>query len=291
MPLLTGREELDVTEPESVEVSSDQQEESQAISATTDETVDESKQGPIPFKVHKTALDNARQKVREELEGQYGYLSGREQTEVLSALNLYDFYLKDPEGLATYLASQTPNLRQKFFQQPEQQKDDEYPKPVLDNYTGQYYYSKAQLDEIRKLDEKKYQQLLDQKLAPVQQKLTAWEQEQQQRAQANQDIEEYAATLPAFDELLDEIIKEMNKDKRLTVPGAWRRVYERDYLPKLKSGERENTMETLRKKAQANTETRPSKSADGESRTKYSASGAKRHFEKILADLDKQQNR
>jgi hypothetical protein len=282
----------EVVEPESTESSVTQQAEEQAVVATDDsdvegwEAIDPATPGPSA-RDHAKAVANARRKAQEETEARYSAFRDMDPGEASVAWQLYQYQRQDPVGYAHYIASQTPALREKLVAQtPAPQGDPELPKPVLDNYTGQYFYSQADLDKILSHKEQKLRQELEQTVTPLKQKIDQWDTEAQGRQRASQEIENYARDLPAFDDLLPAIVKEMEHDKRLTIPGAWRRVYERDHLPKLKTGERENTMDTLKKKAMANTEGRPSKLSEATT-TKHHSSRAKQGFENILTDLER----
>lgn len=220
---------------------------------------EEQEQGPIPFKVHKTALDNARSKAAEEATAPYAYLQGRDPNDVYQALQNQDHQRNNPEEYAD-------NMRRLYGVTPTQptQGDNGYPKGHLDQYTGQYFYSQADLQNIRELDKKTIRDEFQKELAPLKQFQEQQSKVQQEQTKANQDIEQWAQTLPAFDELLEGIMKRMKADGRLSVPGAWRKEYDENYLPKLKQQDRNTTMGALKKKAQAGSESRPSKST-GES--------------------------
>lgn len=285
--------ESDVVEPESTDQDTLQPDDEVLSARETpadegDGDVDQAS-GPIPLDRHKKILSNLRRKVEEEVLAKFSYVRDRDPQDVIAALQAHEFQKSDPEGYATAVISRHPELRNRLFSSPVQPSESNYPKPVLDQYTGQYYYSADQLKQIRDLDNQAMSKAIQDANAPVIQWIRQRHEEDQERRASNQRIEEWAASLPEFDNLLEGITKEMDKDSRLTVPGAWRRVYERDYLPKLKSKDRETTLSELQTKARANGEMKPSQSrGETQNKRKYS-SNTKKAFTQIFEELDAEQ--
>lgn len=247
----------EVVEPESTETAetSEQQEPLATVGS------EEEAQGPIPFTAHKQALENARTKALEEAESRYSFLGGRDANEILAALQHYDYLSQDQDGYTTYLASRNPKFRSKLFGE-EKQQEDEYPKPVLDNYTGQYYYSQDALKKINDINEKKFNARLEEALKPLQERFQQSDVQYQQTQLVNNHIETLAATLPFFDEYLEEIVLEMGKDARLSAEGAYKRVWDTKIQPTIKRQEKAATVDALKKKARASSEARPIKGND-----------------------------
>jgi len=285
--------EPEVVAPEATESAEVQPSADQAVSARTDseavegwEQIDPTTPGPTA-RDHAKAVANARQKVREEFEQQYGWASGLDPQAVQAALTDYNYRQHDLPGYVTALASQVPQLRERLLGQATADvptKGPEYPQPKLDNYTGQYFYSQADLEKIRELDRQEYGRALDERLKPFEERFQHADQQTQQQRQTQAQIDEYEQTLEGFRELEPAIVREMSADRRLSMLGAYRRVFKQEYLPKLRSGERDTTMKTLRTKAAAQSELGPSKSHDTKS-VRHRASNAKRGFEKVFAEL------
>ena len=188
-------------------------------------------------------------------------------------------------------ASRVPTLRERLLatQQVAQANGNvqipERPEGVIDNYTGNRYYSKADLDRIDELNEQKFNARLDERLKPFEQHQQTQDDQSKESQRVFDQLQEYNETLSGFKDNREIIASEMQKDGRLNALGAYKRVYERDILPKLRSGERETTLKSLQTKAVAQNETRPNKSADSEGRQLHRASQAKKGFQQIFDQI------
>lgn len=212
---------------------------------------DASKQGPIPFAVHKTALENARTKAAEETQ-QRLLQEWRSQVEpVLPHLNAItqDAQHGTIDGLASLIAAyaenpQTaPQLRSYFGRmlsqqrQPAQAPTDTRPEPDLQTPDGALVYSNERLQQLMAWERKQLQQELAQQIKPLQD--MRQQQETQQRIAQQRDAALQWATsqLQEFRSDPDFVTHEKAVKERMaanpswSLDRAWQQVYRDVVVP------------------------------------------------------------
>lgn len=172
--------------------------------------------------------------------------------EVSQATQLYRWFDQDPVGAYQYLtglmerqghiqkpqAPSAPAHRDRFTAQ------DGRPLPdVIIQETGQRFYSAEQSEKLVEWANGK----LNERLTAIE----ARGQSTQAREDARNAIAEAERTWPHFTDFAEDIFKELNRDKRLSLEGAYRRVV----IPKIKQKEREAVVAEMRTKGQAGTGT------------------------------------
>lgn len=180
------------------------------------------------------------------------WAEGYEKEEVGSAVNLYRWLDTDPEGAYQYLTglmqrggylkpSGTGNGNGNGHQhtQPHTGADGRPQPDIVIQETGQRFYS---ADQAERLLDWKLQQL-DARFKPLEGNLM----QSQSRAEANAQIAQAERELPHFSEHAEEIYKELQKDRRLSLEGAWRRVV----YPKMRQIERAAVIDEMKTKGQA----------------------------------------
>lgn len=200
-------------------------------------------QGPVPYERFS------------EVNTKYNNLSwaeqyDRQQTE--EAHRLYSWLDTDPQGAYEYLTGLMK--RQGYLPEPQRppsangqqpqglQGSDGRPLPdILIQETGQRLYSAEQAEKL--LDWK--MQSLDSRFKP----LEGMHSSQQARAEAQSMIADAERNWPHFSDHAELIFKELQKDRRLSLEGAYRRVV----VPELKKLERQAVMQELRDKGNAGT--------------------------------------
>lgn len=146
-------------------------------------------QGPIPFTRHKSALENARQKAREEAEAQFAWAKGLSQQEVQDALHWRSQYQQDP--LAFYKRfGQELEAHPHFGPQLKAPADYTPPKPTLRSEDGQLVYNAEQLQQILDHQAQVMEAKAAEQFQAIQsqvQSLTTAEQQRQQWQQAQSE--------------------------------------------------------------------------------------------------------
>ena len=223
-------------------------------SATTD---DDDKKGPIPFKSHKQALENARLKTEQEVTQR---LTQEWETQVKPVLPYaqaitHDVQTGSVNGLAQVIEGYAqhpvlgPQVRSMFGRLLAQQKTppppqpsadaDPRPEPDFQTADGATFYSAKQQQALDEWNGRQWQKKLDEKVQPFQQ-----QQEQQQlealRQQvvtkewhaAAQAIEELRTSDPDFKPHEADVKKRMLENPRLSLDRAWAMVYRDVVTPK-----------------------------------------------------------
>lgn len=215
-----------------------------ATTAPAGDGLTEGAQGPIPFTVHKTALENARTKeadrVRAEVQAQYGWAAGVDRSTAEAGMQIGRMFQQDRPGfirqvLAEAMADQTlaPMVRSEAARvlgsrRQEAPADLSPDIPVMDaqgNMVAQTY-SATRVQQI-------VQQALEQALQPLQQDYQQRQQRDQQVAYAQQlesttqDIWSDVSSLPGFADHKDEIAKVFAAtpgDPGRALRAAWKQV-------------------------------------------------------------------
>lgn len=246
-------------------------------------STDPANTGPIPFTVHKTALDNARSKAVEEYRQQYGWAEQVHRDDLQSAIGLAQRYQGDPIGFLRELVVEVSNhpehgarLRQLNeqalgqHQQQQQAQQSGFPQAdvqIMDaNGVAGETYSAPLMQQI-------VQQAVQQAVAQVQQEfapVTETYRTMQQReavAVAQAQAQEFAgstmqdaSTWPGMDDKANRLavaerIKAMQltsddpRDLQLALSRAWRDTV----LPKMQAAERQAVVRDIHSRASAAT--------------------------------------
>jgi len=176
--------------------------------------------------------------------------------EVSQATQLYRWFDTDPLGAYEYLTSTLRRngvLRDAEGQGQAQSRGNghaqpNYPvdangRPLPDRYiqeTGDRLYSAEQTQRLVDWNMQRFEQ----RIAPLEASATST----QARADAQRQLQE-AETWPYFGDHAEDIFKELQRDKRLSLEGAYRRVV----VPKIKQAEREAVIKEMQTKGQAST--------------------------------------
>lgn len=189
----------------------------------------------------------------DEVNKKYGALSWAESYDkdtVEQATRLYQWFDQDPQGAYEYLtglmkrqghlpatAAQPPARTQPTFRA-----DPNTGRPLPDRFiqeTGEQLYSGEQTSRL--IDWAV--QRLEDRLKP----LEAASQGYQARSEAQQHIAEAEANWPFFKEHVEAIFSELNKDRRLSLEGAYRRVV----VPKIRTLERDAVLKEMQTRSTA----------------------------------------
>lgn len=231
------------------------------------------KTGPIPFDVHKTALDNARTKARAEVEAELGWAKTVDRAQVEEAARIGHMYQTDKPAyirqvLAEALADQelAPLVRSEAARvlgsrPKEQTQTDELAAdiPVVDENgrVVSHSFSADRVKQLLKQERESLKQELLGEIAPLKQReAVAKQQEHQRQEQAHiektvQTVYEQATSdLPMFKEHEAEISKafaDIPGDPGTALYRAWAKVV----LPKLEANNQSKTLDELKTKAAA----------------------------------------
>jgi hypothetical protein len=234
------------------------------------------KEGPIPFTVHKTALENARTKEREsvlqqvqaELEPIKPMLPVAQaiaqdvQTGTLDGLNqLLNEYAQHPilgQQLKSMLGRMLNKARTQ--QQPQAQPDPE-PEADLQTADGALVYSAQQLAKREQWLTRQWQRQMEQQIAPFKQlteRVQKAEQIQQQRTEAHSRASqwlEHWSKQPHFTEHKSEIAKaqaeffQQGHDTQTALGLAYAKVVQEVVLPKLQQQQQQQLVTSAMAKA------------------------------------------
>jgi len=210
-------------------------------------------QGPLPFQRHKEILESTRKKYEDEL----GWARNYEREQVTNAQNLWNWADRDPIGFYRWFESQikmNPDYRDHLTpaQEQAQQAPPETPQlPQADLVTndGERVFSAGQAESLVRYYVEQLRQEFLGKVEPVAQQFQQQQREMQATTEARKELAE-AETWPYFDDFAEDIYHAMNKDRRLSLDGAYRRVV----LPRIRQIERQSVLSELNKKTGASTE-------------------------------------
>lgn len=196
-----------------------------------------------------------------EVNTKYGALSwaeGLDKDRVDQASRLYDWFDQDPEGAYEYLTGLMKRQNRLPAAAAAPAAPRNYPadqstgRPLPDRIiseTGEQLYSAQQTGRLIDWAMER----LEQRLKPLE-SLTG---NFQARSEAQQAIAEAEASWPYFKDHVEAIFTELNKDKRLSLEGAYRRVV----MPKIRQLERETVLTEMRTRSNASTTNPASASA------------------------------
>jgi hypothetical protein len=203
-------------------------------------------------------VDYARFKEVNDKYAKLTWAESHDQNEVDQATRLYRWFDTDPEGAYEYLTGVM--RRQGHLKAPAQPAsqvpqgadprlfDRNTGKPLPDiiiQETGQRLYS---ADQQEKLNEW-YENRIDTRLKPLEERTQATLADQQARQNARAEIQDAERNWPHFNDFAEAIFGELQKDRRLSLEGAYRRVV----VPKIKELERTAVIQEVRGKANAGT--------------------------------------
>lgn len=172
--------------------------------------------------------------------------------EVNQGVSLHRWFNTDPQGAYEYVTGlmkrhgviQEPQTRQSSTGQADKFTDPKTGRPLPDiiiQETGQRFYSAEQSDKLVEWTENR----LDQRLKQLEGQNTATSAQQE----ARQILNEAQRTWPGFSDFAEDIFKEMQRDRRITLETAYRRIA----VPKLRQVERAALMKETQERAQAGT--------------------------------------
>ena len=196
--------------------------------------------GPVPY--DRFEQINAKYK-------QLQWAESIDQDQVRQHRAFFEWLDRDPRGAHNYITDYL--TRQGILQQqqgPPAAKDSRPQPDVIVPETGQKFYSAEAAEQLAKWQAT---QLLNERMGPVEQQLqslSATHSQQQARAHAASLVAE-ARTWPHYETHEAQILQEMEKDRRLSLEGAYRRVV----MPKLRTLEREAIVKELNDKRGAAT--------------------------------------
>lgn len=236
--------------------------------AATDDTTTPpvtEQQGPIPFKVHHTALENARQKAIEEYKAKVGWAESVNREHVEQMQRMGQLYATDPKAfvrqflsegtadpeLAAIIREETARLHQR--REPQAELADK-PIPIV----GENNEVIGTLQDV-------VERMLAKRIDPLQQDLDTRRQREthdaEQRevealiAEETSNIRESVFTLPEFEahkpEVLAKAREYVDANKRISVEAALHRAYNAIVLPKLAKTERAKVLGDLQSKPAA----------------------------------------
>ncbi len=249
------------------------------------------KEGPIPFPVHKTALENARLKTEQEVTER---LTNEWRTQVQPVMQAVqaisnDLHTGSIEGLAQLIAEyeQHPQLGQqvkalwgrKLSQQrgassPLPPQDANAPEPEADyEMNGTPFYSAPRLKEWQQWNAQQLESRLQQQIQPLAKREKDREHAETLRTMQQTAHQKASAQLAQFESDPDfvahaPLVKErMAADKRLSLDAAWHQVYRDVVVPKIKQQTQDSFLQQARKKSAGST-TDPAASAPAPFRPK-----------------------
>ena len=208
---------------------------------TSDQSVAAGQQpGPVPYTRFKEINDGY---------GKVKWAESYDPSLVEQQHRFFQWLDSDPEGAYNYLSdylTRAGALKPKNGQS--QPAKPERPQPLVVPETGQRFYTAEATEQIV---QQALQQAMEEKLGPLQSRLQEFDQERtlgQARAQARAQIVE-AETWPYYKDHEGAILTAMEKDKRLSLEGAYRRVV----LPQIRTLERQAVLAEMNQKPAATT--------------------------------------
>lgn len=236
-----------------------------AVTTTAATSTDPVRTGPIPFDVHKTALDNARTKAVEEYRQQYGWAEQINRDELLEFARTVQQSKDDPiayvQNLIAHLqtdAKYGPELRSiaaRALQQGRGQSSQAGPYPVIELADG----TQVDLNALKT----QWTTEIEAKFAPAMSAAAKLEQ-----AERKQEADAFATgflkdvrTLPSFTTVEPQIKAELAGlirsgkvgDHPAELENAVRSLYLKHALPKLQTTERSAVLNDITQKAGVNT--------------------------------------
>jgi hypothetical protein len=237
--------------------------------------------GPIPFDVHKTALDNARTKAVEEWKQKYGWAEQVNQQDLQEAIRIAQLSTRDPLAYAQELINDLqqhpthgPQLRSmaaralaqaRGRRQAEQEPQPDLPIQLEDGRVVHLYSAEQQAKREAYL-QKQWMQGVQQELQPLKQ---THEHLQAQRAELakQQEITNYVSatyqdvqTWPGMESdanrkaVAEELGRAtVNSDDPREVSLALNAAYRKVVLPTLQRTERQSVLDTIKQQANAST--------------------------------------
>lgn len=207
---------------------------------------DQPSPGPVDYNRFKEVNDRAQKTSWAE---QY------DPDEVTQATQLYRWFDRDPQGAYEYLTGimkrsgvikdapvSPPSGRSDSLTEPQTGR----PLPdILIQETGQRLYSAEQAQRLMEWTE----QRIDSRLKPLEERTAATQAETQARNDARSQIQDAEKNWPSFNDFAEDIFTELQKDRRLSLEGAYRRVV----VPKIRQQERAAVIQEMRGKGNAGT--------------------------------------
>lgn len=201
-------------------------------------TVTDSK-GPVPYERF------------EDINTRYNSLKWAEEHDpdrVRQQAQFFQWLDRDPEGAFQYMESYLQRvgaLKPRNDHGHATPNNDGRPQPdIVVPETGQKFYSAEAAEKLA-------QWAAEQRIKPIEERLGSFEADRQRshaQAQAAQLLAE-AETWPHYKEHESAILKEMERDHRLSLEGAYRRVV----MPKIRELERQSLLAEIHQKSQATT--------------------------------------
>lgn len=238
---------------------------------------DETKKGPIPFDVHKQALENARLKAAEEAKQQ---LLQEYQQQVQPVLTVAQAIARDVQSgtidglnqlMEEYAAHPTlgPQLKSWFGRMLSQQRtqgpampsaqDDPRPEADLQTSTGELVYSAKQQQALDDWRDRQWQRKLQETIHPLEQTRKQQEQaravyalQQQALQTATQTLAEFRAD-PDFVAHEAEVRARMEANPKLSLDRAWHAVYREVVEPKKVAQQQQQWVQQAVKKSTGST--------------------------------------
>ena len=234
-------------------------------------------QGPIPFNRHKSALENARAKAREEAQAewdqQYGWAKQVDRQQLEQAQQWYTQLNQDPLRFLRMLQAEVeshPHLGPQL----KQPAAFEAPKPTLRSEDGQLVYNVEQLTQVLEHQASQLKAEAAQQFQQLQTQMQSLSQAEQQRT-AQAEAQQYSTALlatarkdwPHFKDREKDIQKQLAQMPSTGNVGsdlrdAYIAVLSKQVLPSLSHQAKEEERETAQKKAAAGS-TNPSAVAAG----------------------------
>lgn len=223
----------------------------QGTAETTTSAPAEPEPGPMPFKVHKTALENARTKAREEarleFQQQYGWAQTIDRASLEQGAQLGQMYQQDRPGFIRQVLSEAmsdpemaPLIRSEAARalgartaQPQPQADLSPDIPVMDQ-SGNVVAQTYSADRVQAIVAKAVQDALGKEIAPLQADFksrqdrdAAVRQHQEFQATVNDIYSEATDVLPGFKEheaKIAEVFATIPGDPAKALRKAWQQV-------------------------------------------------------------------
>ncbi len=204
--------------------------------------------GPIPFERHQAILAKERQ-TRESLESSLAWAREFQPQQVRQWQQAITWLSSDPVGFYRAMGQQ---LTQRGYSTQAQAEPQE-PAPDLVTEQGKPVYSADQLKAWHRWNNAQLDEKYGRPLQQLQQASQVAEITQRASAEAQTTLHEARTTWEGFPELEPKIYALMKSDGRVTLDSAYNRVFREEYLPTLKTRERQAVLSDLAKKPGAST--------------------------------------
>lgn len=203
--------------------------------------------GPVEYARFKEVNDRAQK---------LAWAEAHDPDEVSQATQLYRWFDRDPQGAYEYLTGvmkrngviKDPPPASSSGRPNDPLTDAQTGRPLADviiQETGQKFYSAEQAQRLMEWSE----QRIDSRLKPLEERTAATQAETQARNDARTQIQDAEKSWPHFNDFAEDIFAELQKDRRLSLEGAYRRVV----VPKIRQQERDAVIKEMRGKAHAGT--------------------------------------